>query len=865
MKIIEVRDGFIKFEANEGIYLSSFVKVDGADKSYVAQVLQTKEDVAFAKILFIYKENQLIPYDKTQPSQDSEIVDFTSEILEQSLKYENPVIVGKTFDNKHNLNFDISAFDKKTVISVDDSNSNNMLVHNLSKQFESLGKKTVIIDMLGIIEAKKYTAGYDFKLPLDSASLRFLYEDCLSDVTPESKSLIVEIFKDLAEYSRTVPFVPFAALKSIVDNMVDKSHIFKLLVLKNKLAKMDKLGYFASKKQETDILSGILNSKCSIIDLSKLDNIFQNRFLSFIFDTLKDNSDTQVILELSNAISKKSLKQVMISDVNTVFATHSNFNYLNDIKNFFDNFIVFPSPNNNQIFRIYATFLKAMKAGSYLTIGEATNYMPFISNIQKIDEVFKENELPSQSDEILEEIAEEASVEDISEDVEENIEEDLEETFVAEPEKQPEVFNAIDEKSEAAINKITSDSEPPETVDLFSEYDEDEDETENGSGEEITEESSVQETTQSAVDKTEETISDEEKDAILSDDTEVEHEDETISDDSYLEQELLDNDSPEADIVEETEPESLILSEEADLEDSLSEVSEETEITENTENSEVSEDVDDTEIQLLKEDDLSYIEQQEEVIDISGVEIDVDTDKTEDTVEELAIENEQETLQQTEENEEEELQIIPISDQNNDDIDFDEIVELDSEEYSEGDIIVDMGDSLPQTVDEEAEERIVQDVDKVFTTVKEDDNISDSDLDFIDELNNDEAEEAMLEEANSDEALLEELAYDEDETGFIQEEAEEEPTEEIKDYEPEILEKRDSSTPIVPVYDAEIPQEDIVESDPIQQGDSVVHAKYGNGIVEKMIKYGNKTLFSINFENIGRRLLDPTLTEIKKH
>ena len=53
-------------------------------------------------------------------------------------------------------------------------------------------------------------------------------------------------------------------------------------------------------------------------------------------------------------------------------------------------------------------------------------------------------------------------------------------------------------------------------------------------------------------------------------------------------------------------------------------------------------------------------------------------------------------------------------------------------------------------------------------------------------------------------------------------------------------------------------------SDPIEQGDTVVHAKYGTGIVEKMIKYGNKNLYSINFDNVGRRLLDPTLTELKK-
>ena len=57
----------------------------------------------------------------------------------------------------------------------------------------------------------------------------------------------------------------------------------------------------------------------------------------------------------------------------------------------------------------------------------------------------------------------------------------------------------------------------------------------------------------------------------------------------------------------------------------------------------------------------------------------------------------------------------------------------------------------------------------------------------------------------------------------------------------------------------------MVKSDSFEQGDTVYHAKYGNGIVEKMIKYGAKTLYSINFDNVGRRLLDPTLTEIKKN
>ena len=206
------------------------------------------------------------------------------------------------------------------------------------------------------------------------------------------------------------------------------------------------------------------------------------------------------------------------------------------------------------------------------------------------------------------------------------------------------------------------------------------------------------------------------------------------------------------------------------------------------------------------------------------------------------------------------ISVLPVTDDNSD---FDEIIELDPDEADENDIVIDMGEDSESdnNSDEDLDTQIVKDVDKVFTTRKDDD-ISDSDLDFIDELNNDEEEE-LLEEPLEENNILEEISDSDNNSGILEESAESVSLEDdSKDN--EILETRNASTPIVPVYDAEIPQEDMVISDPIQQGDTVTHAKYGNGVVEKMIKYGNKTLFSINFDNIGRRLLDPTLTEIKK-
>ena len=829
MKIIEVRDGFIKFEADESIYLSSFIKVDGEDKSYLAQVIQQKDNISFAKILFLLSGGELLNYDKTLPSIDSEITDYTSEIIDTTIKYEQPVIVGKTETDK-NLVVDLSAFNKKTIISIDDKESNNILIKNLVKQFANAGKKTVIIDTLGNINSEKYTAGTDFKLPLDKTSLEFMYKECLGDATADSKSTIIDIFRELAEYSETVPFVPFSILQSIVNNMVEKEHVFKLLVLKNKLTKFAKLGYFASNKKEVDTLSQILNSKTAVIDLSKVDTLFQNRFLAYLYDSIQENDNIQIILELSNTISKKNLKKVLTSNVPTAFITHSKFSYLNDIKNFFDNFIVVPSVANNQIFRIYATFLKALKSDSFLIVGEATNYIPFVSKIIPIDETLSNSSAETIKAEDLEDIIHE----DISNVETGDSSDNYIETIRQNQPAEDKVIEAIDEKSNSAIAEITENLEMPDEIEMFAENDIENDENIDFEEEKENNEQETAENENISEELTEELI-------IEPEVKEIELTEEKNELEEELSQETIDTIEEHEDNVE------IIPYENIENENFDEDIQLKTDI-ENIQG--VNQGVN----QGVQEE--SQEEAQELVIDDSDIDVLTEDIEPSDIQKETSIPEDAETELPLEETVEE---AIPI---NNDNLDFEEIVELDPAETDASDIIVDMEDGFSDSYDEDKAEEIAKDVDKVFTTRQDNEEFSDSDLDFIDELNNDDSE--LIKEAENDEVLLEELIGNDDDE-ILQESSENENLEEIKDYEPEILEKRESSTPIVPVYDADIPQEDMVESDPIEQGDSVVHAKYGIGVVEKMIKYGNKTLYSINFENIGRRLLDPTLTEIKKN
>ncbi len=819
MKILEVRDGFVKFEADNSVYLSSFIQIDGIEKRYIAQVTQLKRSgensIAYAKILFLY-DGSLQPYDKTLPSKESEIKEFTFDILNNSINAKTPVIAGETLGKGVSIIIDASSFDKKMLASIDDKQENNIIARNLVKQFNNLDKNVLIIDTLGVIDAKKITAGVDFKLPLDTASLAFMYQDCLNDATADSKSMIIEIFKDLSDYSQTVPFVPFGALKSIVDDMVDKSHVFKLLVLKNKLAKFDKLGYFAANKQEVDKIDSILNSKCAIIDLSKLDTAFQNRYLAFLYEKLQQKPNTQVLLELSNVISKKNLKNILSSkNIPTTFITHSRFKYLNDIKNLFDNFIISPSFTNNEIFSIYSSFLKAMPKQTYLITGEAVNYIPLVSTLKVINEVIPSQPETVEKEEIPvsepEEVQEEFPIEEPEEEEEivqeddselEEISEEDEPEIIEEPQiTNEEILANIEEKSEAVITEAAKDLTPPEN--MFGEEEE----------EEIAEPA-----------------------------------EESLELEEYQEEQLTINAEYETILEEQEEQEPQEEYDEIPITESFDTVQENIEeiedyIPETDEN-----DFEELSINEEFEQQEPLVEQEaEEEIEMpEGFDLDIDSTQmldAEEETEELTVNDD-------------DVDELPIAENN---YELEDIVELNPDEADENDIVIDMEEDTEDELPENIDEQIVKDVDKVFTTRKDDD-ISDSDLDFIDELNNDDGN--LLEEVSDSDAVLEELSESDENDGIL-----EEPQEQLElkdDSDDEILETRSASTPIVPVYDADIPQEDLVMSDPIQQGDTVTHAKYGSGVVEKMIKYGNKTLFSINFDNIGRRLLDPTLTEIKK-
>ena len=56
-----------------------------------------------------------------------------------------------------------------------------------------------------------------------------------------------------------------------------------------------------------------------------------------------------------------------------------------------------------------------------------------------------------------------------------------------------------------------------------------------------------------------------------------------------------------------------------------------------------------------------------------------------------------------------------------------------------------------------------------------------------------------------------------------------------------------------------------MEDLPFEVGDKVYHPKHGMGIVRGFTNYSDKNLFChVEFENVGRRLLDPSIAQLEK-
>ena len=203
------------------------------------------------------------------------------------------------------------------------------------------------------------------------------------------------------------------------------------------------------------------------------------------------------------------------------------------------------------------------------------------------------------------------------------------------------------------------------------------------------------------------------------------------------------------------------------------------------------------------------------------------------------------------------------------DIDEDEMVNVDQLDEQVEEVIqenVVSEDVIEENIQQEVLVENVQEepISEVEENIVND--ISDESVDDVqeEELNNIENEEIPENETSVLDEEFEELV-DEEET------AEEEISQTvISDDEKYSLEVNEDINIVtepqnIPVYETDL-QDKLKEDElPFKVGDKVFHPKHGNGVVQGFTNYSDKILFcQIEFENVGRRILDPRVAQIEK-
>ncbi len=924
MKILDIRGNLVKIESSKPVSISSLLKISDKDKIYIGQVLYTditsSSYVIFVKVMTYYDA----PFNAaniTEISKKAECELLPSSEIVTNIGANADIVLGELAFEKNILTAEKEFFDKKILIAADNDLSSNLIISNYAYQIKNLGYNTLVFDCNGTFDGVKLHAGTDFKLPLNEHAIAFIYNKYFSDITDASKALVSSIFEELKNYASTVPYIPFKAFKSVIDNVFDYSKHLNLYFFKTKLEKLDEANVFAN--SHDDIMNWVSLNEYGpgtvVIDLSGVNKLFVSEYISLVLNSFKDTDcKLYAFAKLyDNFSDKEFIKEIIESNnVLTSCIVPSNFKYLTALKQNVGSILITGGIKKPDNFDYCKFLLKNLPADKFILTGNVTSPYSFIFQLKEITEVIPQPKAIENIEEETEDAADivEAEFENIlqADDTETNNEVENIASLLHE-EIQPVSKEHVSENIDVAENILPPSEEADSVKKIESKYEP----IPNIDEQEI---SQVIEDYNPSVPKNNET-----ENQTLEVATEIENKeinlynersknsDINIKDNSAIEQELL----PFGEDIqngENTESEKVIQSE---VDKNIEVVQdEEIEQVENKSEGDTNKDTSSAEeenLELSSNDDdailLPETEQETEILEIEKEHKGMSVEEIEPVLEEAPVSEMYEPLPPLNDSSEPELEIPELEEIKADDSEYEplslseneEVIEISEDipelnEVSEGVLSLennsDYGFALKdkeipekaetiETIEQEVEtpvektpeelldEEIKRDVDKVYMTPshnEESDELSEDDLDFIEELVG--TDDITVEEEISPQEEIEALPdMVEQHSDLLPEEEQElQPAENdaYKNDNEGVLPQRNTAAPAVPIYTAEIPEDAIVHSDPIQQGDRVMHVKFGVGIVEKIFSYGTKNFCSINFENIGRKVLDPNITELKK-
>ena len=764
MNIIEVKNNLVKLCYEDELVLSGFIKIDDTNKSYIAQILHLEATrigkVAIAKIIFNYN-NGISAYDGSIPSLRAELQPVDTSILLETLDKTNPLNLGKLAEQKHNIIVNLDVLKDNPIICAEKFFTTKVLLNNFALQLQARKQKIVVFDTSGIFKTNKLTITKDFKLPLNSPTINYIYEKGFVDATAESKAMIQAIFEELSEYSKTVEFIPFDTFKAVVDSEFMRTKLIQLVILKNKIKQIRDWNVFAQNEAEFNVLKEkFKKDETIVIDISCLKESLQKECIKYVYSVLKEiDAEFYAFTPLSNDNSDKFLLKQIIDTENVHTTTICGYDYklVNELKKRSKNMLMFTPLKQQRDFGGYNIFLQKLAEDEFIAYGKMTKFVPLIGKLHQLST--SEIYIPK---------------------VKETIQQIQQPTIEPKPIVEPVITNEtpiVEPQIETPVQSIEQPSEP---------------------------------------------ITTEEVQPIPVEPVQIEE--------------------PQPEPVQEIQPQP----------------------QEETEKEQVAEPVQQPTLTFVDDEE----ENEEEIIQETQV-----TQPEQPVQEEPIVEEVQPTpVEEIQTPTAEVVETPEIVDEIPANEPIEEITEVPVEQPIQPQV-------EPQPVANEVEAALNE-----VPDIEDDEELSDDDLDMIEELSKPDEEIRAINpvepQIEPQQEPVQEIKPQPQQNVRPepqpqpqvqpQPQAEHPVDKEIQNAQmpnvatPEPLQTRANTTHVVPDYPSNIPDEDKVKSDVIQQGDRVMHQEFGEGVVEKMINYGDKLLCSVNFASVGRRLLNPEISEMKK-
>lgn len=399
MELIEIRNSLLKlsFNDDERPILGQFTALTADDKSYVAQFVNIKcdetENHAIARLIFTYTNDGIVDeYDGSIPSKTSAMSKLEANELLDLLPVETPIKIGKLAQQPYMLKVDISLFERNFTVFSEHDSEKVTVISNLARQLFRLKEKCIIVDNSSVFEDYPIIKlGKDFKLPLNSEMIDFIFDYELKEVDPSTKAVIQDIFYAVQQYINSMDdkFISIESLIDVVTDQYKETQMPELALLKNKLLKYQQAGVFADSKEEYMILKDKLSEKnCLVINLSDIGDEFQKEVITFVHKILETfDKYVYFFVPLSDMNSDKKLIKRLINHEHvftTVFASHS-YKYAQELKEHAQNMLIFAPMTTQHDFASYNTFLSKLNQNEAIMYGKLTQGIPFIVDIEELD------------------------------------------------------------------------------------------------------------------------------------------------------------------------------------------------------------------------------------------------------------------------------------------------------------------------------------------------------------------------------------------------------------------------------------------------------------------------------------------------